>query len=316
MKLEYFHYLVEIERQRSISAAAKKLYLGQTTLSAVVKSVEKEFGFEIFQRTPKGVFPTAVGSEFLHYAEDILVKYDELLRLKDKGQGISYPATLLISSTFSVALPLAISERIEKEAPDSSLTFDSYPRFEVFSRLLANEANVGITHLHKSEIPTLQKQAGKNNLVIESLRDDYFYLCISHDHELASRSSINPATMPPVSVASVKGFYKLGEVESLFAGTEKQAISYTVFPNIESVCQSIQHQNKAALFTGYLVATQIDTSQIAAIPVEEMDNIRGIDICLIHRYSKNLTFLEKLLVENLRDYFNQIDLPKPNSIPL
>ena len=39
MKIEHLSYLREIEKCKSISAAAKKLYIGQTTLSAIIKSI-------------------------------------------------------------------------------------------------------------------------------------------------------------------------------------------------------------------------------------------------------------------------------------
>ena len=47
MKIEYLSYLREIEACKSISAAAKKLYIGQTTLSAIIKSIEDELGVAI-----------------------------------------------------------------------------------------------------------------------------------------------------------------------------------------------------------------------------------------------------------------------------
>ncbi|MCD7806994.1 MAG: LysR family transcriptional regulator [Lachnospiraceae bacterium] len=309
MKLEYFRYLIEINRQHSISSAAKNLYMGQTTLSAVVKSVENELGFVIFQRTSKGVYPTAAGNELLCIAEEILVKYDEILQLKDKSSGISYPATVLFSTTFSVALPVSLSERIHAVSPNSSLILDSCPRFQVISRLIDNEANIGITHIHPEEQPSLSNQLKKNGLLLESLRSDSFYLCVGRDHPLANISTVTPSSLPPVTVASVKDFYKVGEVESLFSHYDRQKLSYTVFPNIESACRAVRHQNMVALFTGYLVATQLNPKEFAAIPVTEMDNMNQIDICMIRRHNKNLNYLEKLLVENIRDYFNALELP-------
>ena len=61
MKIEHFKYLVEIDKHHTISAAAKALYMGQTTLSSIVKSMEEELGYSIFQRTPKGVVLTKKG---------------------------------------------------------------------------------------------------------------------------------------------------------------------------------------------------------------------------------------------------------------
>lgn len=44
LKIEHLYYLREISSCRSISAAAKRLFIGQTTLSAIVKSMEEDLG--------------------------------------------------------------------------------------------------------------------------------------------------------------------------------------------------------------------------------------------------------------------------------
>lgn len=54
MKIEHFKYLVEIDKHHTISAAAKALYMGQTTLSSIVKSMEEELGYSIFSENAEG----------------------------------------------------------------------------------------------------------------------------------------------------------------------------------------------------------------------------------------------------------------------
>lgn len=48
VRIEYLEYLLEVARSKSISAAAKRLYLSQTSLSAIVNSLEKELNIKIF----------------------------------------------------------------------------------------------------------------------------------------------------------------------------------------------------------------------------------------------------------------------------
>lgn len=62
MRTEYLEYLLEVARTKSISAAAKKLFIGQTTLSAIINSVENELNVKIFQRTHRGVALRPMGS--------------------------------------------------------------------------------------------------------------------------------------------------------------------------------------------------------------------------------------------------------------
>ena len=60
-------YLVEVERTRSISQAASNLYMGQPNLSRVLRDMEAAVGFQIFERTRKGVHPTQMGERFLRH---------------------------------------------------------------------------------------------------------------------------------------------------------------------------------------------------------------------------------------------------------
>ena len=61
MKIETLDYIVMTARFPTISIAAEKQFLSQTTLSSAIKSVENEVGFPIFERTPRGIALTAQG---------------------------------------------------------------------------------------------------------------------------------------------------------------------------------------------------------------------------------------------------------------
>ena len=64
MNTQHFQYIVEIERTRSISQAAKNLYLSQPNLSRVLHELEEQLGFAIFERTSRGVMPRIAGRCF------------------------------------------------------------------------------------------------------------------------------------------------------------------------------------------------------------------------------------------------------------
>ena len=48
MNLQQLRYAVEVEKEKSITAAAKKLYVGQPNLSKSIKELEQEIGSTIF----------------------------------------------------------------------------------------------------------------------------------------------------------------------------------------------------------------------------------------------------------------------------
>ncbi len=63
----------EGSEENSINEAAKKLFISQPALTAALKSLEEEAGFDIFLRTKSGISLTVKGSEFLGYAKSVIV---------------------------------------------------------------------------------------------------------------------------------------------------------------------------------------------------------------------------------------------------
>jgi DNA-binding transcriptional LysR family regulator len=77
----FFKYAIEIEHTRSITKAARNLYMAQPNLSRAVKEVEETIGFSIFERSAKGVIPTQKGLRFLDYARRILDEMEQISKL-------------------------------------------------------------------------------------------------------------------------------------------------------------------------------------------------------------------------------------------
>lgn len=69
MTLNQLKYAIELSKEDSINEAAKKLFISQPSLTAALKSLEQEIGFDIFIRTKSGISLTVKGTEFLGYAK-------------------------------------------------------------------------------------------------------------------------------------------------------------------------------------------------------------------------------------------------------
>ena len=78
---QQLQYLIEIERTRSVSQAAANLYMGQPNLSRILRDTEASLGFDIFERTRKGVRPTEKGEQFLQHARNMLREADFIERM-------------------------------------------------------------------------------------------------------------------------------------------------------------------------------------------------------------------------------------------
>lgn len=76
LTIQQLQYVMEIQRTGSVSKAAKNLFLSQPNISNAVKTLEKELGIDIFERTHEGMRPTVQGRQFLLRAERIMKEVD------------------------------------------------------------------------------------------------------------------------------------------------------------------------------------------------------------------------------------------------
>ena len=86
MNLQALRYAVEVEHAGSISLAAENLFMNQPHLSKAIRDLEKEMGFDIFNRTSRGIVPIDEGEEFLNHAKEVLAKVAVLEQLREKSK--------------------------------------------------------------------------------------------------------------------------------------------------------------------------------------------------------------------------------------
>ena len=75
MTLQQLRQIIAVADSGSINEAAKRLFITQPSLSATIKSVEKETGIDIFARSNRGIVATPEGEEFLGYARQVSEQY-------------------------------------------------------------------------------------------------------------------------------------------------------------------------------------------------------------------------------------------------
>ena len=65
MTIQQLQYILEVNRTRSITQAAKNLYVTQAGISSAISSLEDELGFQIFSRSWQGAIPTERGAKVI-----------------------------------------------------------------------------------------------------------------------------------------------------------------------------------------------------------------------------------------------------------
>lgn len=183
-------YLVEIERTRSISQAAENLYMGQPNLSRVLRDMEATVGFQIFERTRKGVRPTQMGEQFLRHARNILRETEFIERL-GPNHGEPY--------RFRVCLPrsyryLALTQRyLEKLLPEAQLDAvirECHPR-QALELLSDGAVEIAVIRYSQEYRAFFEEQAEKRSLTLQRLSSEHYRVALSENHPLANSAQLS-----------------------------------------------------------------------------------------------------------------------------
>ncbi len=89
MRTEHIILALNIARENSISKAAEALYISQPNASNMLKALEKELGYALFERTPTGMRLTEKGKAFVELAATIERSLQAISQIPDPVKQIS-----------------------------------------------------------------------------------------------------------------------------------------------------------------------------------------------------------------------------------
>ncbi|MEV7806740.1 LysR family transcriptional regulator [Microbispora sp. NPDC088329] len=105
MNLQQLRYVVATAEHRTMTDAARSLYIAQPALSRAIRDLERELGMTLFARSGRGVVVTAQGRRVVKLAREALDAVAEIEALATQGN--SSGAELRIASTPSLEPGLA-----------------------------------------------------------------------------------------------------------------------------------------------------------------------------------------------------------------
>jgi len=149
MNLTSMKYVIEIVKSGSITKAAKELFISQPSLSMNIKALEREVGFEIFDRDSTPIALTKKGDVFYNYAKTVLRATDQMysktsVSPKNLRIGIIPPKAIHL-------LPTLLCN-FSKVCPDCSISLYEYESSILIDLLDKNVIDVLIAAPY--EIPT------------------------------------------------------------------------------------------------------------------------------------------------------------------
>lgn len=304
MRLEHIQYLLEINRLHSISAAARSLHIKQTTLSAIVKVVEEEVAFPIFQRTPQGVFATPTGERFMSLAWEVHVKYEELMAVKRHLSGGAPTITVPMAPAISMRMAITLSDYFSRFDVHGNLNFEDAPSEAIGELILDNSANLGLTYLTEEEISRLQTDTGQNSLNVERLLEDELCIVVSEKHRLAARDTVNMEEILSERMVTANPERK----DKIVGDTVNRGTYVTRYSSMDDMFQAVLTQDVigfAPRFTGEYYFEHIG-GHFRLIPLRNTEYENWMYLCLLTCRDRDLRYQEYILVSCIREYFRNI----------
>ena len=333
--LEHFQYMLEIDRCRSISAAARSLGLVQTTLSSIVKNVESALGFPIFQRTPNGVAPTVFGEQFLTLSGEIHVRFEELLRLKSGVSGSIDPIHILCAPSVNLGAALPLAQRFYQFFNYGTLVFEECPRLEILPQILQRLTNIGITYLTEEDAKRLEIPLAHEQIYLKLLYRDRFYAFLPPDSPLGTQEVVDVHRLCEENVAVATNFRFIPDREHinlldvgqscfpsdgnslslLFdAAVSRQYRSagrFTSFPNIRIVKRAVEEQKMVSILTGYAICEDqsYPWSKACIRTLSGIEEQGKINIYVCYHAKERLRYQERIFLSCIEEYFSSLTPP-------
>lgn len=112
-------YALAVERTLHFKRAAEHCHITQSALSTALAELEKQLGFQLFERDNKKVLVTPIGEEVLRRARDIMSRVEDLQRLADTLKSpLSYPITIGLIPTIAPYLLPKVFPELKLQYPD------------------------------------------------------------------------------------------------------------------------------------------------------------------------------------------------------
>ncbi|MBN2618224.1 MAG: LysR family transcriptional regulator [Spirochaetales bacterium] len=172
---------IMVYEKKSITSAAKEVYISPQGLSKVIKQLEIELETELFFRGSHGMEATESGELLYARARHICYLMEDIKKEINIINGSRSALNIIISNSAIFAFPLDSIYSFSEENPKYQVKIQDYPDTFPMETLFQEHADIGIILGHE----------GIDNCSYEVLLKGEIVIVVSLDHPLADRSEIS-----------------------------------------------------------------------------------------------------------------------------
>ena len=295
-----FKHLVLIDtlaRTRNMHTTAQQMNLSQPALSKMLRDLEEQFGFALFERLPRSMPPTELGEYVVRYAQvslnDSQRFVDQVNRLRQGGHGFLKVGGIFAAT--SVVLPEAIA-LIKARSPLLSIEVVEQSSDHLLAMLEQNKLDLIIGRFTDERFAQL--------FDFQPLGPEPFCLVVNHRHPLAQG---------PVSLADLSQWpwvlYPVGtpiraRMEGAFAAVGLATPANTVDTiSMPTFLQLLQSGPMIAMLPESMVSAHLHNGLLKALDTPLQ--LAPLDYGILTRKNERLTGPTREFAEILLEFARQ-----------
>ncbi len=181
ISLKQITYFLAVAKTLHFKKAAELCSVSQSALSTAISEMEKQLGFQVFERDNKKVLITPIGVQCLEKAHNIKLQMDDLRQLgQDLKLPLSFPMSLGIIPTIGPYLLPRVLPSVRQQYPDFQLS------------IIEEQSHVLVNMVRNGELDTaiLALPFDVEGLLAFEFWEEDFYWITHRDDQLAMQKEI------------------------------------------------------------------------------------------------------------------------------
>ena len=291
MELRNIKTFLCVAEQCSFSKAAVMLGYSQSTVTTQIQQLEQEFGTLLFERIHKTVRLTAAGTEFVGFAQKMLLTADEaknaMKRLPEENGELRIAMAESLCSTFFPD----ILERYHKEYPNVDLSITTGGTDDIFYMLRHNEADM---------VYTMDRRIYSTDLVTALEKEENVYFVASPSYSAAGKAVTLEELTKYDFILTEKNMSYRKHLDELMASKSLQIRPFLELGSVEMIRTLVERGIGISFLPCYAVKDSIKNGTLVKIDVSE--NQIEVWRQLIYHKNKWVSPAMRAMIKLIKEY--------------
>lgn len=296
MNFNQLRIFYSVTKNKSVTLAAKELYLTQPAVSIQIHLLEDDYGVKLFNRSGKGITTTEEGNLLFSYAEKILNLSDEtdeaLRQIKSLERGkVKIGAGRTIGAYY---LP-QLFESFTLKYPSIGIQMDIGSSSQVIEGILSFRNDIGF----------IGTDYFNKNLVVIPFTKDRLVLITPPDHELTHKKVISYKDLSGQKmIMREKGSGTRELIENELVNRKVSTETIMELGSNEAIKHAVEAGLGVSIISNNVIKREKDLGRVKILHFSNNQDII-MNIYIVYHKDKYLSPLLKSFLNIAKEFYNQ-----------